>query len=411
MNPTTKLILGRWCWLAVVFGTTAASLFSQRTLVVDSANGPYYDLQPALLASQRGDTILIRPGNGSVYNCNYDIRSSRRIVAPGPVTPIVAANGVISVPASDLVVIDNLRFGGPQPPYGWVIDSHLGSPGTLLLSRLYRGNVPGVDGGGMVSASNCGRVIWTDCHVHYGCCPAVFAGNSNVYILDCDMESDYIWPFFLGQQGEIFLTGNCRAWIVNTRAKGGNYSGPGTGGDAGLHALGNSQVFIGGRSSFIGGTWQSNVGTERNTGIWLGDPGVIAPTDLVVLDPLTISNTARYTQGHEIIHEMPVVSPGDAIRGQSQRIALVGPTQSVMALFVSLMTPRPPIVTDMGDIWLDPATTMLLGAGAVDTRRDLVLNTTIPNWLPVGEVILYQAISLSQQNMFELSPPGFAVVH
>lgn len=52
----------------------------------------------------------------------------------------------------------------------------------------------------------------------------------------------------------------------------------------------------------------------------------------------------------------------------------------------------------------------LLPAGAVDTNRDLQLSITIPQWLPQGEVLAYQAISLSPQSMFQLSPPAFAVV-
>ena len=42
--------------------------------------------------------------------------------------------------------------------------------------------------------------------------------------------------------------------------------------------------------------------------------------------------------------------------------------------------------------------------------RELTLQTVIPNWLSLGDVLVYQAVSLSS-NSFELSQPGIAVVH
>jgi hypothetical protein len=57
-----------------------------------------------------------------------------------------------------------------------------------------------------------------------------------------------------------------------------------------------------------------------------------------------------------------------------------------------------------------PPTTVLLGAGAVSVSRDLELSTVIPKFLPVGEVLVYQAASLSPAADLLFSAPGFAVV-
>jgi hypothetical protein len=166
---------------------------------------------------------------------------------------------------------------------------------------------------------------------------------------------------------------------------------------------------VAGRSNFDGGAAFGLV--SRAPGIELGiDPrpgGRGNP--FLVLDPATTIAAPRVTGGNELLHESPTVSPGDAIQGQPQTIDVMGPTGSIVAVFAGLLTGRAPIETSMGDIWLD-GPVLTLGAGAVDANRDLQLSMTIPSWLPQGEVVVYQAMSMSPQSLFEIGPPGFAVV-
>jgi hypothetical protein len=63
----------------------------------------------------------------------------------------------------------------------------------------------------------------------------------------------------------------------------------------------------------------------------------------------------------------------------------------------------------MGDIWL-VGPVLTLGACPVDANRDLQLSMSIPPWLPQGEVLIYQGMSMSPRSLFEIGPPGFAVV-
>jgi hypothetical protein len=397
MNARSKF------WCSALLALLAIPATGQRRVVVDSANGPgtdYLDLDPAVVASRSGDVIIVRPGDGSYYTLRRDITHGLRIVAPGPVTPVVSANHYVRIPANELFVIDNIRFGGPRPPYGL---SPLRCDGTVLVSRM---------DGAMSHVSECARIIYTDCHHYSTSIPALIVqSGTTAYVLDSEMLTQYSreFPFWTGG---INVRLDSNVWIVNSRVQGGT-RGPGTGAsgpEPGLDNLGgNSQVFVAGRCSFTGG---AAVGlTPRAPGIFqyidpnLGSP----PQPFLVLDPETQCDAPRSTGGYELFREMPVVSPGDAIQGQAHAIEVIGPSNSIVAVFASLLTRWPPIETSMGDLWLrGPVVT--LGVGPVDRHRDLHLSTTIPSWLPQGEVLVYQAMSMSPQSLFEIGPPGFAVV-
>ncbi|MFO1051197.1 MAG: hypothetical protein U1F36_03145 [Planctomycetota bacterium] len=395
-----KAILCRLVDAALGAFLICALLPAQRTIIVDRENRPgttYIDLQQALVNSRSGDTIIVRAVTAFsyIYSCNYNITHSLRLVSEGNLAPVISATGVISAPAGSLVVIDNLNFYDPRWASGFVA---YGSHGTVLLSRLTNG---------VGQASVCDRIIWTDCRMHYGVGSVVYASVATAYVLDCDMEVDYAWEQFWGGAGSVLLRDHSTAWVVNSRLKGGNAGiGPP---DFGIIATSGCQALFAGRSDCIGGR-MGTIGPQQ-PGIF-GVPSVSPnfPPSFVILDPFVTSAAPRSTSGFELVREIPTVSPGDAIRGQTQTIDLIGPSSSILALFASILTERPPIVTDMGDIWLDPATTVLLGHGAVDANRDLRLSAPIPTQLSRGEVLVYQSASLSPQNLFELSPPGFAVV-
>lgn len=44
-----------------------------------------------------------------------------------------------------------------------------------------------------------------------------------------------------------------------------------------------------------------------------------------------------------------------------------------------------PIVLPIGDVWLDPSFTVHIGSGGLDAQRHVRFNTTIPNWLQIGD--------------------------
>ena len=407
--------------MGLVFSSGALS--AQRTWIVDSANGTgtdYIDLDPAVAAAGAGDTILVRPGltvSGVPYSLLRDITRGLRIVAPGTGAILVDTRGrrQITIPDTEMLIMDNLRFVSPSGFAGFTLYN---CRGTVVLSRLHQ---EWWDYSGVGSASQCTRVVWTDCSHTAPWGTTISAHASKAYVLDSRMEcihtgNSLSWPIPTPTitVGTPFTSGAqppSTAWIVNSYVKGGdigqfpNWNPP----MPALDVQRGCRAVVAGRSEFVGG-W----GSARTPGLRVfGDAG--RPQDspgLIALDPLTICDGPRETQGGrlEYVHEMPTVSPDDALRGQPQAIRMIGPSNGIMALFASLLTARPPLSTPIGDLWLDPATTVLIGGGAADANRNLVLSTTIPSWLQSGEVFVYQAIAATPSNWLELSPPGFAVV-
>lgn len=108
-------------------------------------------------------------------------------------------------------------------------------------------------------------------------------------------------------------------------------------------------------------------------------------------------------------HEVTVVFPRAADRGQRQTIDVIGPTNGIVSVYASLVHGRTPIALPIGDVWLDPTLTLHVATGPVDGQRNYSTSTTIPAWLPPGTTLVYQAVALTASNRFELSTPGFAV--
>jgi hypothetical protein len=135
----------------------------------------------------------------------------------------------------------------------------------------------------------------------------------------------------------------------------------------------------------------------------------VQPT-MLAYDPASTFVGCRDNDNNEIVHEFAAVIPGEALRGQAHTLDLWGPTSSILAVYASFLHPGDPITLPIGDVWLDPALIVHVGNAAVDPNRRASLTTTIPTWINPGEVLVYQALALSPQQPFELSPPGFAVV-
>jgi hypothetical protein len=174
---------------------------------------------------------------------------------------------------------------------------------------------------------------------------------------------------------------------------------------------------VSGPATLIGGLiWAYNpvCGAGGGTGrVGAVSSACVPGSNGLVLDPIVVRQSASLGPPCSLtqLREMPAVIPSPAARGQTQSIEVWGPQQSIVAVFASFLTPFEPITLPIGDVWLDPALTVQLGSGAVDAQRHATFSTTIPNWLPIGDVLVYQAVSLSQNAGFEISAPGIAVVH
>jgi hypothetical protein len=131
-----------------------------------------------------------------------------------------------------------------------------------------------------------------------------------------------------------------------------------------------------------------------------------------VRDPnVAFVERAEVSRNVPTVHrEVAAVFPRAASPGQRQTIDVIGPSNGVVSVYASFAHGYAPIRLPVGDVWLDPALTLHIATGSVDSQRQYQATTTIPSWLPVGSTLVYQAVALTSSGGFELSTPGFAVV-
>lgn len=410
-------------WLGIAVVLVAGIGRAQRTWIVDAANGAgadFTDLAPAIGAARAGDTILLRPRASGWYN-----------VYGFPPQLTVKTLKIIGLGLDPVPIYGSLDFRGTDN--GWIVLSNLelsssacnfeDCPGLVIGHRLIWSQVPA---NGIMNLARVGRAFFADCSYTRLRSPGLYAHETPLWLQNCSIASIYSERLSSLHTAALDI-GGANAWVMNTQLVGGVPARTTTWDiyyDWGIrtsptpqHTNLRSLVFVGPGSRVVGAPlpitnpWcrqfmnEDSVQTGRNNP-W--HPSV--PDDYLVYDPLATFVGCRNTGGNELVHEFPMVLPGDAQRGRRQDIRVWGPTSSIVAVFASFLPPTDPIPLPIGDVWLDPYLVVHIGSGAVDANRRMSLSTTIPTWIDPGKVLVYQAASLSPAQLFELSPPGIAVV-
>ncbi|MGE0145564.1 MAG: hypothetical protein AB7I19_17300 [Planctomycetota bacterium] len=408
-------------------------LRAQRTWIVDRQSGPgtdFTDLLPAMDAAVSGDTILLVPRSGVQYNTpgtrfEY-IRKSLRIIGLGsePVR-LYGALQFHSAPREQVIVLANLDM---ETTLVDLFECH----GTIVCDRLLRPASPSLPYGFSVRVvENCGNLVVSNSDFQVAFGPAVDIRSArNAFIQNSrieDLRSSRISPFPSGA----VLGSEVQLWITQSTLIGGipSASAQWQFYDWGV-AVGHprngrvANLFIGPGNSISGAPHPSGGSagfpfrvtcthpTHQNSvkQAYSQIPSIPVEPSMLAYDPSSSFIGCRDNDNNEIVHEFASVIPGQALRGQSQTLDLWGPTSSILAVYASFLHPGDPITLPIGDVWLDPALIVHVGNTAVDHNRRASLTTTIPTWINPGEVLVYQALALSPQQPFELSPPGFAVV-
>jgi hypothetical protein len=406
MRDFTLVLRGAlFCALALLLGS---SLRAQRTWVVDNSAGPNHDftaLMDAIAAAAPGDYVHVR-NTGMPYLLTGSVTKPLRIIGLGATrVALNTADPELRIGAQQIFVMHNfeitsigVRWDSPFLAFD--------SNSLILLSSVY----------------------CTPSNLY----PAGARDVRTLALVDCWIDASYQALSFLRagvhlQNTNVTSHGNLpnhplehtmyadrsRVTVVGGWIRGGDgYSTcePPSYRRAGLaYQPWSSPTYLAGDARFEGGVDQGNCSTGTAMGIGIG------ACDLLAVDPLVTARSRISTTcaplGLHFDHEFPAVIPGPARRGQPQTLQLFGPSQSVLALFASLATPFEPIRLPVGDVWLDPYLTVHVGSAAVNAQRRASLGTNIPSWLPIGEVLVFQVAALSPSASFELSPPGFAVVH
>ncbi|MBK8978463.1 MAG: hypothetical protein IPM29_21400 [Planctomycetes bacterium] len=306
-----------------------------------------------------------------------------------------------SCPALKIAVFDYFEI---RPRQGGALINVGASNGTVVFSRCYFPPLNTYP----LHHYDAHRVIYIDCDID-SVSPAVSIYRSEVLLLGCRTSARFSRDGSLGEGG-VYVKEGGRVTIVG---------GSVTGGDGYQDCIGyirlpgpavtafSDRAFIYGPVVLAGGVLRGPCGNGyREIEFWSN----CGPENVGAIDPLAIPNRS-WSCPHYISREMPAIVAGPAARGQHQTLQVWGPSHSNVTVFASLLHPYDPIALSIGDVWLNPYLILEVGSGAVNAARELTLTTTIPSWLPRGEVLVYQAVSLSPQGAFELSAPGMAVVH
>lgn len=404
-------------WVAVA--GFAAPTNAQRTWVVDntmSAGADFPDLISAYATAARGDRIQIRLGDGSGYRSPALFDKAMTIVGIGSTKPVitVGTNVYTRCSQNEVMVFDNVVMR-PTNQLGLAIQIQRNN-GLVVFSRV---TAQGYMYSSTPLIAGMSRVVMIDSTILHGAL-SIYAEYTRLWLLNCQTQTLSAGDRNLN--GAITVNQGSFLRVVGGRHIGGDGLGdcyplsPGYLGEPAIHAprgpavVSGPATLIGGLTSTFNPVCSWGGGTGRGGAI---SSGCLPGENGTAIDPMVVMQSGGPSPGCRLnqIREMPAVIPRPATRGQAQRIDAYGPQQSIVAVFASFLTPYEPIVLPVGDVWLDPALTVHIGSGGVDAQRHVAFTTTIPSWLAIGDVLVYQAVSLSPSSVFEISAPGIAVVH
>jgi hypothetical protein len=386
----------------------------QRSWLVDntgSSESDFTDLVSAYRIVRAGDTLLVQ-GSPSPYWLPALMDKPIRIVGIGASSPLVyCPPTTIRIPAGELLLLDNLELG-----LGVFVED---CRGRVILSQI-RGGWSAPAG---IATRRSAPVFVVDSRL-IGFLSPVIIPDSETYLQNCEAQTLISGASFGSppRYAPVMLRQAASPIADQTFIIGGFYQG-GEGSCGYDHRLGpigyaggpavSGHLVLSGPGVFRAGT---NPGAPYGCqpvpqrAIWgcVANPPIIIP---LTIDPMVVGNYVCERPGQLVVREMPAVLPQQAQRNAPQTIDMWGPTHGVVALFASFAHARDPIELPIGKVWLDPSLVVCVGATAVDQRRHATLTTRIPDWLSIGDVLVYQVVSTSPTSTLEISAPGYSVVH
>jgi hypothetical protein len=397
---------------------------AQSTWHVDHRGGPgihFTGLEPAYLAAAPNDRILVHYGDGDSYRLPGFLSKPVRIlgqVSPVGLKPIVITGGTeIQVAQNEMMVLHGFELRFDFSTFlARVYDRS--SRGVILLSDL---DMPACSAGECWFAGN-GRAILANVRAEGWSCGFAIAGNVHAWLQNTDISqvsAQY------NVYGPLRASENARLRVIGGRYIGGHGSldcpfpgPPGFIPAAGLDLASFAAHRVLGPNTAIGGIgdffhpvcgWGSGIGGTRG---WRA-VGIINCTNLEVIDPLVrlISDTTLNLCPNVPVRELPAVLPGSLRPGHPHLVDVYGTTNSSVSLFVSFLSPAAPIRLPFGEVWLDPSLSLPVRSFPVGTQRHVSVPVNYPPAsVHAGDVLVYQAVTMSSGQVLQLSEPGFCVV-
>jgi hypothetical protein len=386
-------------------------LAAQKTWVVDAANGAgtdFRDLPPALLAASDGDTILVRSG---AYTPGSTSKGLSVLGEPGAqLRSQLGPFTVAGLPRGRTFVMTG--FANLGTTAGRAFIQLTNNPGRIHLDRLTLSAAvaPDVSAGVAVDRSEC--VTLTDCVIHAQ--PALHCTASRLAVTGSSLRgmSMFIWnghiPFgpWPGVQASQSVLSLSRTSV--------------SGGDGGAGFPGNipgspAAVLVGGEARVAGDAASvlaagNCPGTTAAVAVYTDDVALTLDPS-VTLNPKGGAPPIGGVPRALVWKRIPALLASGAPPGGSVPTDLFAERGDIAVLFAG--APGDPISLPFGQLWLDPALSVILDVGFVDQSQHRSVSVGVPNDpLLRGVAVGFQALTgPATPSWLVLSTPVVVALH
>jgi len=385
---------------AVAMFVSTATLAAQRTWTVGGAGADFQKLAPAFAAAKDGDTVRVRAGvyDGAITSkalrligeAGAQLRAWRLLLGP-PVQPLVV-RGLAAGKRFELSGF-SLEPKGVGPLEGPFV-SFEDCKGSIVVEGTDLTATFAPNSGGFTlqafTIRDCASVSLT----RVACHPELSVERSTVTLSECSLSgaSSFKIPFTssLTGSGPALRLGNATAIVTDATATGGS----------GLQGIlssalaypavqaTSSQVVLLGDSSSM---FRAGSGPGRDPS---GTPALLGTGSNLLIDTriqLVPSGRAAGAQGFVRVDSrrrarLAVRRAPGGLRVETEAVA----SGNLAALFVSRSSG--PSSTALGQLWLDPASLLLVDAGTTDARGKRVVSLPAPAGL--SGALVFQSLSV-----------------
>lgn len=396
----------------------AAAAPTQSFWIVDVHNRPgtnFTDLPPAVAAAAPGDVIVVR------YQWIYTGCCSPPLFYTAPTIdkPLLILGEAITASQGYRIIPD---ISGMLNVHG------IGAGSRVVLANLRIDDYPATSGG-INCQGNAGEILLANCEI--GSRWLSFTTIAHVQFVDCQrvLLRDSTFHAHLGRN----LLVRSDVTAENCAFGAGGYSS----GRPGLELQGARAVLVGCTVNGSGGFSYSGfnctaVGYQASVAL------TVDATSSAFLGPATVLNAPRDFDGGFCSNSVQLydaawsaghleIDPAATLTGpvsgswlqQSQwqtrsSLAPIGGTltsgidawPNMPVILAASMRPAAPLPTPLGELWLEPASMLVLRVGVADASGHFAHSLPVGTFIPIGQLLAFQAVGMQRNGSLVLASPS-----
>jgi len=360
---------------------------AQRTWIVDALNGPgahFTDLPPAAAAAAAGDLLLVRTGTYNGFATSRGIH----VVAQGTCTISPTLGGknlvVTNLPAGQTFSLQGFQglsrfpfFADLTGNLGLVVLSSVRVLQTCGCGPLHQ-NPPGI------VVTDCAQVVLD--HVVTYAQPAVSSTRSRTLLTGCLLGS--VTP--QDPMGDCLYVDGGEVDVVESVFDGNSGSDVNGVPQPAVRLLDGVLRVRGTSAAMIQGGYVVNPSNPAAAIRATGGTLVLDPD--VALNPLAGQNVALNLSNTVLVQRQQAAALVRTLtRGSPLQADLIAQPSAPCALLVGL--PRPPLVTPIGILELEPAAAAVIAAGSAGGSGVLTASLPVPATLGLGQALTFQGVA------------------